>query len=146
VTGFKARLAELSGEQPLSDELKKLSEKERENEKKDVEGLIGDLEVKIEELKAAPEANDPVSESIKHLLGGGSEGAFARAGESSTNGQGKANAAPAGPVNDLTSMVKKKKKVVPAQPGDAKGKAVDIGEKRKVEVEEDGDAKKARVE
>lgn len=104
--GFKARLAELTSTSEPSADVAKLSEKERESERKDVEALIGDLEVKIEELKAAPEGGDIVSESINHLLGG----------------QGGEVKADAGPENDLTSMVKKKKKPA-AAPAAEKRKA-----------------------
>ena len=149
LAGFKARLEEINGKNELSDELKKMGEKERENEKKDVEGLIGDLELKIEELKAAPEAVDPVSESIKHLLGQGGESAF---GPSSSGGAASSatDVKDDVPVNNLTSMVKKKKK--PAAPASAaeegKGKGVENGEKRKVEEEEgtEQEAKKPKTE
>lgn len=114
--GFKARLAELTATTEPSADVAKLSDKERESERKDVEALIGDLEVKIEELKAAPEGGDIVSESINHLLGG----------------QGGEVKADAGPVNDLTSMVKKKKK--PAAPAPA--------EKRKAEEQPSGTPEK----
>lgn len=155
--GFQARLAELSkGTDSSADELKKMTEKERENEKKDVEALIGDLEVKIEELKAAPqqgeEGVDPVSESIKHLLGGVGEGAF---GPSSAGSSAFGAVTEGAPVNDLTSMVKKKKK--PAQPApapvatevaavDVKGKGVENGEKRKADENVESDAKKAKID
>jgi HAT1-interacting factor 1 len=164
LAGFQARLAELAqlanGSSTTSEELSKMSEKEREHEKKDVEALIGDLEVKIEELKSAPqqgeEGVDPVSESIKHLLGGVGEGAF---GPSSAGGSAGASAfgtsGEAAPVNDLTSMVKKKKKPVqaaqttaPAVGGqvDVKGKGLENGEKRKAEEPVELEAKKAKTE
>lgn len=136
-----------------------MSEKERENEKKDVEGLISDLEIKIEELRSAPEAMDPVSESIKHLLGQGGESAF---GPSLAGGSGSNGAASSAPVNDLTGMVKKKKRVQPQQPQnqtsatgqaqvdaplpEVKGKEVDSGDKRKAEEAVESDAKKAKTE
>ena len=152
--GFQARLAELSkGTESTAEELKKMSDKERENEQKDVEALIGDLEVKIEELKSAPqqgeEGVDPVSESIKHLLGGVGEGAFgpSTAGESAFGA-----ASESAPVNDLTSMVKKKKKPTQPQPAatsDAvvdKGKGVENGEKRKADEPVESEAKKAKTD
>lgn len=112
-----------------------MSTKEKEGELKDVEALIGDLEVKIEELKAAPEVGDLVSQSIDHLLGNGE-------GSGSASGSGvKADTAP---VNDLTSMVRKKpaKKVQP-QPATATETGGGNGEvKRKAEEEASGSADK----
>ncbi|WVF71875.1 hypothetical protein IAT40_006685 [Kwoniella sp. CBS 6097] len=114
---FKLRLQELKSASSssssenigvLSEEVLKLSEKERENEIKDVETLLGDLEVKIEELKAAPPANDIVSESINHLLGQPDTDGFGSA-SGSGSGSGSTGGGDSGPVNDLTSMVKKKK-------------------------------------
>ncbi|WWD16214.1 hypothetical protein CI109_100640 [Kwoniella shandongensis] len=107
--GFKARKAELesaSSDESLSEEVKKLSAKEKENDLKDVESLLGDLEVKIEELKSAPDAGDLVSESISHLLGQPAEGSGSAGGGGSVD--------VSGPVNDLTSMVRKKKPKVVA--------------------------------
>ena len=153
LTGFKARLTELcqSSKTNISEEVGKMSGKEMENERKDVEGLIGDLEVKIEELKASPPAGDIVSESINHLLG--------QVGEASGLGGGGggagAGSVETGPVNDLTSMVKKKKKPAAApSKADGKGKGIEgqqngasNGEKRKVEGAEDGtEAKRAKGE
>jgi HAT1-interacting factor 1 len=116
-----------------------MSTKEKEGELKDVEALIGDLEVKIEELKAAPEVGDLVSQSIDHLLGNGE-------GSGSASGPGAAVKADTAPVNDLTSMVRKKpaKKV---QPQPATATAVETGSgngevKRKAEEEASGSADK----
>lgn len=101
--GFKARADELkraiAGDKVDSDDVAKMSDKDREAELKDVGELIGDLEVKIDELKVAPPREDLVSESINHLLGGIG---------------GEAPKEDAGPVNDLTSMVRKKKRPAPA--------------------------------
>ena len=123
-----------------------MSTKEKENEVKDVEGLIGDLEVKIEELKAAPEVGDLVSQSIDHLLGNPE----AEGGSAAFGGGGKVDA---GPVNDLTSMVRKKpaKKVQPTLVGNgaagASGSGSGSGEvKRKAEEAEGGAEKKAKAE
>ena len=93
---FKARITELKAEskEAVSEEVSKMSDKEREADLKDVESLVGDIEVKIEELKAAPASNDLISESINHLRGSSSSAAQ--------------TIADSGPVNDLTSMVKKK--------------------------------------
>nr|XP_019042602.1 hypothetical protein I302_09211 [Kwoniella bestiolae CBS 10118]OCF21532.1 hypothetical protein I302_09211 [Kwoniella bestiolae CBS 10118] len=107
--GFKLRLTELksSSQEGISEEVKKLGEKEKEKEVKDVENLIEDLNVKIEELKSTAnveEANDLISQSINHLLGQPEGDQF---GSSSGSGSGKEK--DSGPVNDLTSMVRKKK-------------------------------------
>ncbi len=152
LSGFRERRAELSaGGGDISDEVSKLGSKEKEAEMRDVDGLIGDLEVKIEELKAAPPAEDLVSESINHLLGqsGSGEGVGLRAEKGKEDG----------PVNDLTGMVRKK---APKKDGKVKGVEgvngnVDgnsyrnmaegvNGEKRKGEGEEGSATKKARVE
>jgi HAT1-interacting factor 1 len=156
LAGFKARLAELNAAASgasasnggadvkgkgkatgVSEEVAKLNDKEREGEKKDVEELIGDLEMKIEELKTAPPASDLISDSINHLLG---QGQAAFGGSESTSAFGSASES--APVNDLTGMVKKKKKVVPAatEPAQADG-----AEKRKGEDGEDAASKKART-
>jgi HAT1-interacting factor 1 len=131
--GFKARLSELSGDVTAGDEVSKLSDKDKEAEKKDVQALLGDLEVKIEELKAAPPAEDIVSESINHLLG-----------QPSSSGGVPAQPDNA-PVNDLTGMVKKKKKPAAAPvPTTANGEEAANG-KRKAEEEVGGEEKKAKA-
>lgn len=107
VDGFKLRAAELAGTPAEGSEIAALGKKEREAEAKDVSGLISDLELKIDELKSAPEGEDFVSNSIEHLLGGGSSAPAA---------------ADAGPVNDLTSMVKKRKPKPKAEPAAKKAK------------------------
>lgn len=102
--GFKARADEvrraLAGDKVESDDVARMTEREREAELKDVGELIGDLEVKIDELKVAPPRQDLVSDSINHLLGGIG---------------GDAPKEDAGPVNDLTSMVRKKKRPAPTE-------------------------------
>lgn len=129
----------LSSFRALRTELQSSDVKDKEAEIRDVHGLIGDLEVKIEELKAAPEPKDVVIEGIKHLLG--------QSGGEGSNGTARIDGKEDGPVRDLTGMVKKKvpKKV------EGKGKGVEgvngvNGEKRSVENGDEPAAKKARVE
>jgi HAT1-interacting factor 1 len=114
--GFKARADELrraiAGEK-AADDVERLSEREREAELKDVSELIGDLEVKIDELKIAPPREDLVSGTINHLLGG-------------IGGEVKQDA---GPVNDLTSMVRKKKRPAPEKVEDKGDKKAKVEEK-----------------
>lgn len=137
LTIFKARLAELS-EGKATEEVAKMTEKEIETEKADVTGLIADLELKIEELKVAPPATDLVSEGINHLFGNGLE----------SSGSGSGSAVESGPVNDLTSMVKKKKKPAAAPaPAPATSTGAENGEKRKADDEaEETAVKKAKAE
>ena len=136
-----------------------MSEKEKEKEADDVKALIGDLEVKVEELKAAPPAGDFVSESINHLLGSDAFGSALASVFGSTGANGAGGSGGSGsvvvanaPVNDLTGMVKKKKKpvavVVEGANGTSKGKEVDgvNGVKRKPESRGDEADKKAKVE
>ncbi|WWC69166.1 uncharacterized protein I206_103102 [Kwoniella pini CBS 10737] len=106
LSGFKERLTQLKGNGEISEEVKGLNEKEKEKEKeiKDVESLIGDLEVKIEELKSTPQENDLISESINHLLG---QNQFGSTNTTTSNKLKEEEESK--PVNDLTSMVKKKK-------------------------------------
>lgn len=104
-----------------------MTSKEKEAELKDVEALMGDLQAKIEELKTAPPAEDLIHESISHLMG--------QSGEASGSGSNKVES---GPVNDLTSMVKKKKpKVTSVAP-------VPVVEKRAAEGGEEPAAKKVK--
>ncbi|WVQ78614.1 hypothetical protein IAT38_000700 [Cryptococcus sp. DSM 104549] len=136
--------AELESSDPASqsEEVARLTPKEREADLKDVAGLIGDLEAKIEELKVAPPAEDLVHESISHLMGQDAEGSGAAKAES-------------GPVNDLTGMVKKKKPkkvagAAAAAPAAVEEKAAEempAAEKRPAEeTDEERSAKKAKAE
>lgn len=81
-----------------------MGDKEREAERKEIQELMGDLEVKVEELRQAPEKGGLVEQGIQHLLGGG-QGAFGGPAIDAKKEEG--------PVNDLSSMVRKKKKPAP---------------------------------
>ena len=135
LSGFKALQAELASAPNLDD-----TNKHKEIE--EVDGLIGDLEVKIEELKNAPPAEDLVNEGINHLLG--------QSGEQNTSlGDGRSIIDDDKPVNDLTSMVKRKapKKVVGKKGQD--DEAVNgNGEKRAAlpDKTDEPAGKKARIE
>jgi HAT1-interacting factor 1 len=149
--GFKLRAKEITTAQagepvPDSPDVAAMSAKEREAEARDVAALIGDIEVKIEELNSAPPAFDFIANSINHLLGGapapGASGSAAPVADS-------------GPVNDLTSMVRKKKKpAAPAAapvaaapaPAAADAAASGAGDKRPAEVDAAGLAKKPKAE
>jgi HAT1-interacting factor 1 len=151
LAGFKERRTQLQAiissnteTSGIEEEVKKMSVKEREGELGDVEALIGDLESKIEELKTAPAVGgDLVSKGIEHLLGGGS-GAF---GEGSGAGKKDEDQSP---VNDLTSMVKKKapKKIKPSMKEEDKPEVIEENrEKRKGDdVVGEVDEKRARVD
>lgn len=138
LSSFRSLRSELESTGEVSEEVSKMSGKEKEAEKSDVEALIGDLEVKIEELKAAPPAEDLVSQGINHLLGhGGSNGAEKKED---------------GPVNDLTGMVRKKAPKKDKAEG-ANGAETTNGtevitwaEKRGMEDKQEGSTKKARLE
>jgi HAT1-interacting factor 1 len=136
--GFKLRAADITAadagkaDEVKSEDVARMTSKEREAESRDVAALIGDLEVKIEELNSAPEPADFVAESINHLLGG------APAAGSS------AAAVDSRPVNDLTSMVRKKapkKPTAAAPPAAANG-----AEKRKADDEAGPADKKAKAD
>lgn len=136
--GFKLRAREvadaLAGKEPKSPDVKKMTQREREHEARDIAALMGDLEVKIDELKSAPEPADFVAESINHLLGG-----------APAAGSSAATVADTRPVNDLTSMVRKKapKKPTAAPPS---APAAAAGDKRKADENAGGADKKAKAE
>ncbi|WVO14156.1 hypothetical protein L204_101787 [Cryptococcus depauperatus] len=133
--GFIARKTELESKDAAkwNQEIQKLNEKDREGELKDVDILIGDLEVKIEELKTAPEASDLVHESISHLMG---------TGEAS----GSVAKVESGPVNDLTGMVKKKKSKTTATASVAASMDVKDEGKRVTEGGGEPEAKKVKTD
>ncbi|KAL7424292.1 hypothetical protein Q5752_001882 [Cryptotrichosporon argae] len=120
----------------VPDDIARLSAKDAAAERSECAALMADLEAKIDELEAAPQAGDLVSESINHLLGGG----VAEAKKDD------------GPVNDLSGMVKKKKKPAPAAATQAPAPAApavptaEQGEKRAAEDGAEGEAKRARAE
>lgn len=144
---FKLRAKELEAaaagktDEVKSADVTRMSAKERENESKDVATLIGDLEAKIEELNAGPPPEDFVAETINHLLGGGI-----------SSSSSSAPVADSAPVNDLTSMVRKKKKPAPATPAPAAAAAAAANgngaavEKRPAQESAEGVQKKPKTE
>lgn len=159
LTSFRSRLADLDTppNQRVNPELKKMDEKQSQKEKEEVIELIGDLEVRLEELKNAPEVG--TQESIKELLGGGM-GSSSNGASGSGSGSGVGSKKDDGPVNDLSGMVKKKKKPVvvpagaapgPSSNGQSNGNGVAIngiglGGKREADENAERSSKKARVE
>ena len=117
---------------------------------KEVEALLGDLEAKIEELKTTPTPTDMVTQGLDHLLGTWAQSS------ASASASGSGAGADTAPVNDLTSMVRKKpaKKAVQPVPaaasanGGGSGTGTGDGEaKRKAEEEANGNTeKKAKAE
>ena len=90
------------------DAVQTLSKAEMESELKELEGLKEDLALKVEELKTTP--NEPVLSAPEMVAKALDKELNASAATSS--GSGSKPAAPA-QVNDLTGMVKKKKKAAP---------------------------------
>ncbi|BGP41166.1 hypothetical protein JCM10449v2_005137 [Rhodotorula kratochvilovae] len=93
-------------------ELERVPEKEREDKARreidDIKSLMGDVDMKIEDLRTVPEAPAPsAADSALEALLRQSQGVMAQAAAS-------------GSVNDLTSLVKRKKKA----PAAAAGKVV----------------------
>ncbi|KAH6916042.1 hypothetical protein BKA70DRAFT_1140021 [Coprinopsis sp. MPI-PUGE-AT-0042] len=109
------------------DLVQNMSKTQMESEIKDLEELKGDLALKIEELKTLPA--DGQTNAVEMA---------AKALDKELNATGSSGA-PA-PVNDLTSIVKKKKKPVPEE-GNAAGKR-----KAESEVEDSSAEKKVRLE
>ncbi|EIW79098.1 hypothetical protein CONPUDRAFT_91410 [Coniophora puteana RWD-64-598 SS2] len=135
------------------DAVQKMSKEQMEKEIKEVEGLREDLAMKVEELKTSP--NDASAESAPamaaraldaELNAGKGKGGGAGLDFSAILGAGSATAsAQPAVVNDLTSMVVKKKKKAPANasPPAAEGEA---SGKRKAEDGEGTESKKAKLE
>ncbi|KAG0659814.1 hypothetical protein C6P46_005017 [Rhodotorula mucilaginosa] len=88
------------------DELEQVGEPERDDKTKreieDIKGLMGDVDMKIEDLKTVPVAPAPTATDTALE-------AFLRQSTATMS-----SASASGEVNDLTSLVKKKKKPVPA--------------------------------
>ncbi|GAA5987312.1 hypothetical protein JCM10908_001904 [Rhodotorula pacifica] len=87
------------------DELEKVKEDERDDKVKreidDIKGLMGDVDMKIEDLKTVPVAPAPTASDTALE-------AYLRLQTAAISSSGS------GEINDLTSLVKKKKKPVPA--------------------------------
>ncbi|BGP25723.1 histone-binding protein [Rhodotorula toruloides] len=87
------------------DELERVPDDEREDktrrEIEDIKGLMGDVDMKIEDLRTVPTAPTPTAtdSALEALL--------------RQSSSAMAQAAASGSVNDLTGLVKKKKKAVP---------------------------------
>ncbi|GAA6060568.1 hypothetical protein JCM10212_006803 [Sporobolomyces blumeae] len=109
------------------DELEKKEDKSDKDKREieDIKGLLGDVDNKIEDLKTIPTAPEPSASDLALEQ-------FLR----QATGVGASSAGPA-PVNDLTSLVKKKKKVEPtAEPSTQTTPSV----KSDVKVEDPADA------
>ncbi|KIM44584.1 hypothetical protein M413DRAFT_356741 [Hebeloma cylindrosporum] len=97
------------------DYVQNMSKNQIEGEIKELSGLRDDLALKVEELKTSP--NESLATSAPALA--------AQALDRELNAGGSSSASKAAPaiVNDLTSIVKKKKKVAPEDPSAGKRKA-----------------------
>ncbi|BGP17534.1 hypothetical protein JCM10213_004076 [Rhodosporidiobolus nylandii] len=122
------------------EQLRGVAEKDEKVKKEieDIEGLMGDVDMKIEDLRTVPTAPAPTaSDSALEALLRDSMSAVA-------------NATASGTVNDLTGLVKKKKKpaAAPVAAAEAASEEDPKGKRKAVEAEngEAGEAKKQKTE
>ncbi|CAE6474474.1 unnamed protein product [Rhizoctonia solani] len=116
----------------ISDPIDAMDEVQLQAELKDVEELLKDLSLKYEDMKATSEAQNPVEETVgvKKALDDWLKPSLPAA---------EVPPQMDGPVNDLSKLVKKKKKPAASAPSEAESGAapsVVVAGKRKVELEE----------
>ncbi|KAJ7314376.1 hypothetical protein DFH08DRAFT_790832 [Mycena albidolilacea] len=132
-----------------NDVIASMSAAQREAESKELAGLKEDLAIKVEELKTRPD------EPLKNASALAEQALDAELNARGVVGPNGAAGSGAAVVNDLTGIVKKKKKVVPAEastptPAEASGSSSPGGTKRKADDEGPGESgvegKKVRLD
>ncbi|KAJ9110806.1 hypothetical protein QFC22_006662 [Naganishia vaughanmartiniae] len=105
---LRAHKGKGKGKEVINHKTSVLTEEERKKQVSDCEEQLKDLQLKLEDLKTAPEREGIVEDTIAHLLGN-TPAASGTAGQAMDDIAAK--------VNDLTSMVKKKARKTADQAG-----------------------------